>query len=103
MIDPRNLAMNGLWPGAVNPLTLIVGGTFIAEIIIEPVQPSMGGGYIRNTDLNKYKITIKIKFKKRVWSYSAIAGQTTAKVIAKLNKIYINKTDIKVNSVKVKE
>lgn len=86
MIDHRSFATDGLYPGSVSTYSIALLGSFITEVIIEPVIPQStgGGGYLPLGRVsNKYIIRIRIKRGSKVWEIAHEVNEYTAKVTAK--------------------
>jgi hypothetical protein len=85
--DHQNFATHGLFPGLVSTRSIANLGHFELEIILEPVRG--GPGTARTTDLrrpkkDKYKVTIRVRHKTRIWEYERTVSHVTAQVAAKL-------------------
>lgn len=85
VFDHKNFAVDGLYPGLVTTRSIAVLGVFDIEVIIEPIRPSLGGGgYVPNSKIDKYKVTIRVSMKSgKVWNYSKVVSNTMARVVAK--------------------
>lgn len=82
------MALNGLFPGLVTTRSVANLGTFEIEVIIEPIRPSGGGGYVPGDRKDKYKVTIRISMKSgKTWKLERIVSNTLARVVARLMKI----------------
>ena len=99
MIDHRNFALNGLFPGLVTTRSVANLGAFEVQVIIEPVQDLGGGGYSYHPyspQLDKYKIRIIVTRKNKKWEYETIVGSTTAKIAARILNKKVAEPSIKV-------
>ena len=105
--DHENFATHGLYPGLVTTRSIANLGHLKVEIIIEPV---VGGrsGPVSSTELSKkkdkYKVTIRITYKSRVYDYTSIVASWTANIFAKMMGVKLKKEvdpTIAVNSVTV--
>jgi len=104
VFDHRNLATEGLYPGLVSTFSIAVLGALEIEVIIEPVVPSVGGGGfgVVLPRKDKYKLRIIVRRKDKTWNYETIISSTTARVIAKLNRVKRVEPQIVVESSAVK-
>lgn len=82
------MATQGLYPGIVSTRSIANLGHFELEITI---RRGGGGGIADTTRLgpagkkeDKYIITIRVKYKTRIWEYERTVTEPTAKVAAKL-------------------
>jgi hypothetical protein len=88
--DHQNFATQGLFPGLVTTRSVANLGHFKLEVIIEKL-PRGGGGSADTTRLrkpraeeDKYKVTIRVMYKTRIWEYERVVSKRTAEVTAKL-------------------
>ncbi len=104
MFDHKNFATGGFFPGRVTTRSIANLGSFEIEVIIEPVQPTGGGGgYYQPSKKDKYKIRIRVSSKGRKWEYESIVNSLTAKVVAKLSGITLKAPEVQVKSVTVSQ
>lgn len=99
MFNPLNLALGGFYPGLVTALSIANFGFFDVEVVIEPVVPSGGGGggfypVQRNQKPERYRVTVRVKHKGKVYSESIIVDDHEARVTAKKNGIKIFTEDL---------
>jgi hypothetical protein len=83
VLDHRNFALLGLFPGLVSTRSVANLGQFEFEIIIEPEVPSLGGGAYLSPAPTKYILTIRVSRKGKTWELKSKISNVTAKVIAK--------------------
>lgn len=106
-IDHKSYATEGLYPGLVTTQSVANLGSYIFEVIIEklPVGPpgSAGGATDLSRKKDKYKVTMRVRHKDRVWEYERIVGPKTAQVAARLIGKKLNEPDVQVKSVTVVE
>ena len=83
--DHENFALNGLYPGLVTTRSIANIGHLKVEVIIEPLGR---GGPVDTTDLSKrkdkYKVTIRVTYKSRVFEYYREVGRWEANIYAKM-------------------
>lgn len=85
--DHENFALNGLYPGLVTTRSIANIGHLKVEVIIEPI---VGGrtGPASTTDLSKrkdkYKVTIRVTYKTKIYEYSREVGRWEANIYAKM-------------------
>jgi hypothetical protein len=94
MFSHLNFALDGMYPGLFNPMSLATGGTFETEVTIEPVvvSPSGGGGYVPWTPKvsskpDRYRVTVTVRFNGKVYTDVQIVDDTTARVFAEFHGI----------------
>lgn len=84
--DHENFAVNGLYPGLVTTRSIANIGHLKVEVIIEPLGP--GRGIADTTRLSKkkdkYKVTIRVTYKSRVYEYTSIVSSWIASIYARL-------------------
>ena len=105
MFDHRSYATEGLFPGLVTTRSIANLGAFIFEVIIEPVLGGAGRSPIARPryEKDKYKITIRVRHKDRVWSIESIVGKLTAQIAARLLRTKLIEPEVAVTSVAVAE
>lgn len=85
--DHENFALNGLYPGLVTTRSIANIGHLKVDVIIEPIT-DVGRGIADTTRLSKkkdkYKVTIRVTYKTRVYEYSSIVGEWVANIYARL-------------------
>lgn len=90
--DHENFAVNGLYPGLVTTRSIANIGHLEIEIVIEGLAPP---GIADTTRLSKkkdkYKVTIRVTYKSRVYEYSSIVGEWLANIYAKLICVELKK------------
>lgn len=108
--DHESMATQGLFPGKVTTRSIANLGHFKLEVIIEKLPRGGAGTAGRTTKLrnrpekDKYKITMRVYYKTRVWEYEAVVGVVRAKVMANLlNKPLPEEPSVEVYSVTKKE
>lgn len=92
-----------------SPAALANGGVFETEVIIEPVVPVSGGGYVPwspniGAKPDRYRVTVIVKFNGRVYKDVQIVDDTAARVLAEFHGIqkFSNKSImVSVNGVQV--
>ena len=95
-------ATEGLYPGLFKPIAFATVGAFTFDITIEPVYTGGGGGYIPGAKPDKYKITIRVNHKGKIWKIERVVSRTLAKVTAKLVGIELEpQPQISINSLTV--
>lgn len=108
--DPRDMATQGLFPGRVTTQLVANLGHFFLEVIIEKLPrggPGTAGGAVNTAgrrEKDKYKVTMRVMYKTRVWEYERVVSHITASVTAKLiGKPLPEDPDVTVYSVIEKE
>ena len=112
MFSHLNFAVDGLFPGMFNPVTLATGGVFETEVIIEPVIPASGGGgggYVPwvpsiGSKPDRYRVTVIVRFNGKVYKDVQIVDDTNARVLAQfhgIQKFTDESTMVSVNGVQV--
>jgi len=87
--DHQNFATHGLYPGLVTTRSVANVGHFKLEVIIELLPdgpPGSAGGAISTRGRpkkDKYKVTIRVMYKTRIWELERELGQNMANVTAK--------------------
>lgn len=99
MIDHKNFALNGLFPGLVSHRSVANLGHFEIEIVIEPVVHGGGGFSAPITTSNKYKVKIRISRKGKSWNYETVVNPSMARVVARFSGINIQEPKVVVTSV----
>jgi hypothetical protein len=93
------MATDGLYPGLFTPWSMSVLGVLEVEINIEPVRPSLPGGSVTYTGaVDKYKVTIVVRHKGKVWRYEKTVTQFIAKVWAKILRITLRTPTIDITA-----
>lgn len=90
MFNPKLLATGGFYPGLITTQAVANLGTFTVEVIIQPVVPSGGGGWVPaplGSKPDRYRVTVRVKHNGKIYTDSAIVDDIQAKVYAKLNGI----------------
>jgi len=88
--DHKNFATHGLYPGLVTTRSVANLGHFKLEVIIEKLPrggPGTAGGAVRTRgrpEKDKYKVTMRVMYKTRVWEYERVVSHIAASVTAKL-------------------
>lgn len=92
--DHENFALNGLYPGMVTTRSIANIGHLKVEVIIEPVD-DVGRGIADTTRISgrkdKYKVTIRVTYKNRVYEYSSIVGSWVANIYARMLGVELKK------------
>ena len=93
--DHENFALNGLYPGLVTTRSIANVGHLKVEVIIEPVT-DIGRAINDTTDLSrrkkdKYKVTIRVTYKDRIYEYSSIVSGWIANIYARLLGVELKK------------
>ncbi len=108
MFDHVNFAVDGLMPGFFNHASAAISGAFEVQVIIEPVIPASGGGYVPWTKASqvkpdRYRVTVVVTVNGKKYSDSQVVDDNQARVIAKFNGIDFDETTtmISVNGVQV--
>ena len=105
MFDHRSYATEGLFPGLVSTRSVANLGAYIFEVIIELLPGGAGRSPIagQRHEKDKYKITIRVRHKDRVWSIESIVGKLTAQIAARLLRTKLVEPEVAVTSVTVAE
>lgn len=94
MIDPFQVATQGLGPGYSTFTVASQGFGFEIEVIVRPVTG--GGGYV--ADQRRYEIIVRVKYKGKVWEErretSGLIGKTLEKVIASFKTAKTNTIEL---------
>lgn len=92
MIDPFQIATQGIGPGWTTFNMATMGFGFEIEIIIQPVQGGGGGAAIW-TPAEEYEIIVRIKYKGRVWEQrrfiTALAARSLEKVLSSFRRMSV--------------
>ena len=105
MIDPRDYATEGLFPGRCTTFGVATLGILIFEAEIKPERAGRGAGtttratHTSRREKDKYKVTIRVRYGSRIWEYEAIVREITANVIARLLPNRRTEPEVVVNSV----
>lgn len=101
MFNHKSFATLGLYPGLVSTRSVANLGHFEVEVIIEPVQPSGGGGFAQSKPITKYNVRIVVRSNNKVWDYQTTVNKTTARVIAKVIRKKLPEPEIVLTGVKI--
>lgn len=101
-----NMALQGLHPDYLTTYSVATMGHFTVDVIIEPVTPERGvgsaGGAARSSSpKDKYKVTIRVSYKDRQWSYESVVDRQEASVMAKMLNQELVEPIVTVDSVTV--
>lgn len=101
MFDHRSYATEGLFPGLVSTRSIANLGAFIFEVIIELVEPAAGRSPIARPqyEKDKYKITIRVRHKDRIWSIDSVVSKLTAQIAARLLRTQLVEPNVEVSVV----
>jgi hypothetical protein len=81
MVDPFQIATNGVGPGWSTFHMASMGFGFEIEIQITPVQ---GGGGWYEDHPREYVVLVRVKYKGKVWEQKKTTNQLTAKTLEKV-------------------
>jgi hypothetical protein len=105
VIDPKDIATEGLYPGRVSTFSVATLGYGFIEVTIEALAP--GRGSANTTQLSKekgkYKITIRVRYKDWIWQKEYITSDKTASVVAKALKVQLPEPVVVLTNVAVIE
>lgn len=102
------MATMGLYPGLVSTWSIANLGHYETEVIIEPVSPSVGGGYVPTPPgmkPDRYRVTVRVKFNGKWYEETRYEDDLQARVTAKIFGIehfHEDQVMISVNGVHVK-
>lgn len=100
LIDPFQLATNGLGPGWSTFNAATSGFGFDIEVIIQP-KPDTGGGWLPGSEFPDYHdIIVRIKFKGKSWEQRKTVSSLTAKSLERVlaSFKYMNKTLVEITA-----
>lgn len=90
MFDHKNMAVDGMYPGLQSTFQIAMSGVFETEVIITPVVPTGGGGFVSaplHLRAKHFRVTVRVKYNGVWYEDTQVVDEKQARVIAQLKGI----------------